>query len=88
MHSILFHYFLQAGWNSSSVPEGILVFAENTNLYLSTKLVQVRVNSRKCLDRICTIAWDGADQYIFRLSKDTCAGYEIGKFLKVHVKVY
>ena len=47
-------------------------------LYTDRGAIECRVNIRKCLSKTCVTHWDGAENSIFRLSKSTCAGYELG----------
>jgi len=67
-----------AGWVSEEFPNGRLTFSEKTNLYLAAGVKYCNVYVLSCLANICKLYWTGEDDSIFRISKVTCAGYELG----------
>lgn len=67
-------------WVSEDYPDGILRFQCKTKLFTRNGCLLVNVYERTCLSKTCRLEWDGAEHYIFRLTKQTCAGYEIGMY--------
>lgn len=70
--------YFQAGWASEASPNGILQKEGHTTLYLRDFSISTDVFSRKCLNNQCTKIWNGQNECIFRLSRHTCAGWEMG----------